>query len=249
MNRSTSFDFGFNVRDNADPWGQNTGPDGAVRQNRQSSGYSKNRNSPTEFASPPNTDSGPVSDLALPESEFLGKSGFFGVTYYDIQTDAFLKTVMLGLNQFREEIRKMAQLPAPNQQTSTGKNGGGRKPSSSGGTRQGIPFLKVEQMTAEPKKAKIMDLQIPPDPPAGQRKFNDIVLKIYYNGTVWLWGLKASSPHYAGLTAMFGGDSDNWIDQEFLLGTETREFDGRTFAHVEPTAKTQERVQRAAKAR
>lgn len=219
--------FGFDVRDpsNADPWGRSTGLDGRSGQ----------RESPlSSVGRAQTTDSGPVSEYFGYKNVESQYSQFVAVIFDELQIDSFLKCVMLQLNSAREEIRNMAQAPAPSQNQSS--SSGGRTSKPSGNARSGIPFLKVELMSATPKKAKIMDYQIPDPPANGQRQFNDVVLKVFYNGSLFLWGLKSSSPHYANLFQWFGNDLDDWRDKEFMLGTETREFDGRVFAHTEPIA-------------
>lgn len=126
----------------------------------------------------------------------------------------------------------MPTAPPPN----SGSNAGSpqRAQRQANTQRGGIPWLNVEKMSATPKEARIMDYQLPDDPANGGRKFNDIVLKLYYNGAMFLWGLKFTSPHYSNLYSWFGSEFDNWKEKRFLLGTEVREFDGRVFAHTEP---------------
>lgn len=223
MSKSTSFDFGFNVRDpsNADPWGQNTEPEGDLDRGHRNA-----------------TDknvvlSGSVSD-DLPVAEILwhGK-GFFGVTYTGFQTDAFIDVVISNFNSTREELRNMAQAPAP---TSGGGNRQTANNNRSGSGRQqtGIPFLKLDLMSREPREARIMDYQIVEDRQNGQRKFNDIILKLYYNGSMYLWGLKFDSQLYSNLFQWFGSELDDWKEKRFLLGADVREFDGKLTTHMEP---------------
>ena len=137
----------------------------------------------------------------------------------------------------------MAQLPAYNSdnsnQQSSGRGGrAGQSFNNSGGRqRAGLPYLKIENVSQDFKKAKIMATQVVPDRTDGSRKFSDIQIKIYYNGQIYLWGLKFTHPVYGALLDFFGSDTDHWQDQEFMLGLELDEFSGRPNLRVAPVDK------------
>ena len=85
--------------------------------------------------------------------------------------------------------------------------------------------MKVENVSQDFKKTKILAVQLVPERTDGQRKFSDLHVKILYGGQLYIWGLKFNHPCYGALLDFFGPNTDGWEDQEFMLGLEVAEFD------------------------
>jgi hypothetical protein len=107
-------------------------------------------------------------------------------------------------------------LPSPTQagQKTQGASGGGR----ARGQRQGPPFLKVENLTAEPKRAKILGVR------TQDVGFNDLIAKVSLGGTAYFLGMKTSYQPFHALHAAFGADENDWVGREFLIQTTFDEF-------------------------
>lgn len=99
----TDFQFGHNVRDNADPWGRNTEPERTVSKFGVTEVQTEN--------------SGPVSGVV--------SGGYFGHLESAFETDAFLKMVWLRLNSLKEEIRTMLPAAGTTEKATPRKNSGG----------------------------------------------------------------------------------------------------------------------------
>lgn len=115
-------------------------------------------------------------------------------------------------------------LPQPSQ-------GAGRTQGDSGarGRRRPptVPFLTVENLTEEPKKAKILAVQT-----ANVGRFNDLVVKVAMGGTSYFMGLKTNNPNYEILFNKLGDKENDWVGREFLIGLEWNEFYEKNFATI-----------------
>jgi hypothetical protein len=117
-------------------------------------------------------------------------------------------------------------LPAPG----TGKRESerGNTGIGSGGSRKppAVPFLKVEDLSKDPKTAKILAVA------TKDTGFNDLIVKVAISGRSYFFGLKASNPNYEALFNAFGGDENDWIGEEFTVGLNWNEFYEKSFVHV-----------------
>ena len=89
-----------------------------------------------------------------------------------------------------------------------------------------LPFLKVEDMTKEPRRCKILGVD------ANGAGFNDIVLKVHLAGRNSFLGLKANNPNYRTLIEGLGNDETKWKDREFSIGMEYNEFYDKNYIHI-----------------
>jgi hypothetical protein len=111
--------------------------------------------------------------------------------------------------------------------------GGGKSESQRGNVGGGgkrtppsVPFIKVEDLTEEPKRAKILGVT------TKNAGFNDIIVKIAISGRSYFFGLKASNANYEALFNGFGDDENKWVGGEFLIGLNWNEFYEKNFVHV-----------------
>jgi hypothetical protein len=98
--------------------------------------------------------------------------------------------------------------------------GGGKRPAPS------VPFIKVEDLTEEPKRAKILAVQ------SKNTGFNDLIVKLAISGRSYFFGLKASNANYETLFNAFGDDENKWVGEEFTIGLNWNEFYEKNFVHV-----------------
>lgn len=101
-----------------------------------------------------------------------------------------------------------------------GQQGGGRR------RPPAVPFLTVEDLKADPVRAKVLGLE------TKQTGFNDVIVKIAIGGKSFFMGLKASNPNYETLTNGLGFDENKWVGQEFLVGLQWNEFYEKSFVNV-----------------
>jgi hypothetical protein len=101
-----------------------------------------------------------------------------------------------------------------------GQSGGGRRPAPA------VPFLVVDDLKADPVRAKILGLE------TKNTGFNDVIVKIAIGGKSFFMGLKASNPNYEALTAGLGFDENKWVGQEFMIGLQWNEFYEKNFVQV-----------------
>jgi hypothetical protein len=110
--------------------------------------------------------------------------------------------------------------------------GGGKTPSQRTNKQIGIrktpqvPFLTVEDVSEEPKTAKILGVQ------TQNTGFNDVVVKIVMGSRSYFLGLKASNPNYETLVTALGYDEKTWVGREFTIGLNWNEFYEKNFVHV-----------------
>jgi hypothetical protein len=111
--------------------------------------------------------------------------------------------------------------------------GGGKRDSQRDSGRSGsqrpapkVPFLKVEDLTEEPSRAKILGVQ------TQNTGFNDIIVKVAIRGKSYFFGLKASNQNYEALFDAFGDNENKWVGEEFLVGLNFNDFYEKQFVHV-----------------
>ena len=114
--------------------------------------------------------------------------------------------------------------------------GGGNRPANTR-RQNGLPYIKVENLTTDKAKARIIDVRIAEPAPEGTRNFSDIRVKIACKGATWLHGLKLNNPELAKLQAAFTLDENEWPGKEYYLYNEEDEFDGKVYMRVEPIIK------------
>lgn len=104
----------------------------------------------------------------------------------------------------------------------------GRKPG-------GMRYLKNEDLSTQPKEAKIIAVKGDPDNKFGAR----VILKMALNGETMFWGVNIKkNPCYQTLEQKFGLDENDWVNQKVLLHLEQDEFSGSYFPRVTfPTGK------------
>jgi hypothetical protein len=102
MGRDTEFNFGHNVRDNADPWGRNTEPDDKDYTERKPlSSRREERFSSKVLASDSVSENGSYWQDGELKGWFFARLDVF-------ESDAFQKMILLRLNSIKEEIRQIA---------------------------------------------------------------------------------------------------------------------------------------------
>lgn len=111
-------------------------------------------------------------------------------------------------------------LPAPKAGGSTGGKTSGT------GAGSPLPFLKVEDMTKEPRRCKILGVD------ANGAGFNDVVMKVHLAGRNFFFGLKANNPCYRTLIEGLGNDETKWADREFSIGMEYNDFYEKNYITV-----------------
>jgi hypothetical protein len=99
-------------------------------------------------------------------------------------------------------------------------------PGARGRSAPSVPFLKVEDLTAEGKRAKILGVQ------SQRTKYNDLVVKLAIGGRSFFFGLRLSNPNFETLYEAFGADENKWVGQEFLIGLEWNDFYEKNFVRV-----------------
>src|SRR5258708_1618329 len=100
---------------------------------------------------------------------------------------------------FLGELEEMA-LPQPGGGKTQGQRESG--PTRPKRTPPAVPFIGVEDLTSDPKTAKILAVQ------TQNTGFNDIIVKIAISGRSYFLGLKASNPNYETLFRAFGSDEN-----------------------------------------
>jgi hypothetical protein len=121
-----------------------------------------------------------------------------------------------------EENNEMLPAPGTGKNASQRESGGGR----SNRKPPAVPFITVEDLTEEPKRAKILGVQ------TQNTGFNDIIVKIAIGGRSYFLGLKASNPNYELLFKAFGDNENKWVGEEFTIGLNWNEFYEKNFVHV-----------------
>jgi hypothetical protein len=102
--------------------------------------------------------------------------------------------------------------------------------SSSGGRPvRNVPFLTSEHLSRTPKEAKIIMVRDEDNAKFGLR----INLKIAMDGKMYIWTVRIkNNPNYNDLTAKFGHEENDWVDQRILIGLEKDEFNETYYARV-----------------
>jgi hypothetical protein len=90
---------------------------------------------------------------------------------------------------------------------------------------QTVPYVKVENLTSDPVRVKILGA-------IANVGFNDLIVKIAMGGRSYFYGLKANNPNYAKLLKAFGSDENKWVGEEFMFGLEWSDFHEKNFMSV-----------------
>lgn len=130
--------------------------------------------------------------------------------------------------EITEDKEKYKMLPTGNETTTTrGKRQGG------------MEWIKPEDLTLQPKEAKILMVRYNKEGRFGAR----VELKLAFDGHIKYIGispkLEGNSPNYRILTAAFGHDENDWIDQRIVLFLEKEDFGEQYFVRIDvPEDKT-----------
>jgi hypothetical protein len=129
--------------------------------------------------------------------------------------------------EITEDKEKMKMLPTGNESQPRGGNRKG-----------GMEWLKNEDLSLQPKEAKILMVRYNKEGRFGAR----VEMKLAIEGKIKYWGVPPKSddrnPNYRLLTGKFGHDENNWVDQRILLMLEQDDFSQQYFVRVdfmEPT--------------
>ena len=89
--------------------------------------------------------------------------------------------------------------------------------------------LRVEDLSHEPREAKILAVKADPDGRFGAQ----VIAKIAVNGEIKFWYLDIKkNPNYKHLVGKFGNDENDWAGQRILLGLEQDNFSDNWFIRV-----------------
>jgi hypothetical protein len=94
--------------------------------------------------------------------------------------------------------------------------GQGENRKSSG---NGIPYLKNENLTVQPKEAKI--LAVRNDEYEGK---SQVKVKLALDGRIFFWNLRLNNPNLEKLQDQFGLDENEWAAKKVLIGLVQDEF-------------------------
>jgi len=115
--------------------------------------------------------------------------------------------------EIKEEREKLKMLPTGDERSSSRSN-----------NQSGISWLKPEKLSTAAKEAKILAVHYNEKGRFGAR----VELKLALDGEIIYWGIdpkkNSENPNYKDLTAKFGHDENNWIDQRILLYVEEHKF-------------------------
>lgn len=117
--------------------------------------------------------------------------------------------------EIKEDKERLKMLP-------TGNESSGRR--SRNDNPNAVKWIKVENLTTQPKEAKILKVFYNENGRFGAR----VELKLAFEGDIVYFGVdpakNSKNPNYKELTAKFGHDENNWIDQRILLFVEPHPF-------------------------
>jgi len=98
----------------------------------------------------------------------------------------------------------------------------------------GLPYLKIENLTTDKQRAKILWAGDPKE--LGGNRFNNIVvlkLEFKVSGRKYLWGLKNENPNLDTLCAGMTEDENTWTDREIDLFLEVKKIDEKKYVRCE----------------
>lgn len=139
-------------------------------------------------------------------------------------------------------------LPATTLGTPQQQSSGGARPQSAR-RQNGLPYIKVENLSTDKAIARVLDVRIAEPAPEGSRNFSDIRIKIACKGATWLYGLKLNNPELKKLQDAFSLDENNWPGKEFYLYVEEDEFDGKLYMRVDTNVTTGKAAKKGSPAR
>lgn len=96
---------------------------------------------------------------------------------------------------------------------------------SQGGQRSGIPKLKTENVSTEPRRTEIVAVR-------DMKDQQTCSVKINYGGTLYIWNLKYTNPNLKALAELFGNDESSWAGRVFTLANKEDNFSGVVFPTV-----------------
>ena len=99
--------------------------------------------------------------------------------------------------------------------------GGKRAPRA----RDGHDFLKADDLSTDPKTAKILAVRVQPD--NFNPKVNVVMCKVTLDGHIKMWPIRLNNPNLEVLQNAFGTNENDWLDKKIQLSVEEDEFDGR----------------------
>jgi hypothetical protein len=130
------------------------------------------------------------------------------------------------------EDKEKQMLPTGDNQETKGRS------RRSGGSN--MEYLKNEDLSKNPKEARILAVKLDPENKFGSR----IIIKLSLEGAVKFWGVptsKSKSPNYRLLLEKFGPDENDWPDKKILLLLEQDEFSGNWYPRVDFPAEEKKR--------
>jgi hypothetical protein len=122
-----------------------------------------------------------------------------------------------------------SMLPSPTTTANQNQGGAGRRNQQRQNT--GYEYITLKDLNHNKKLTKVIDVR--QNESQAQNRFNDIILKVAFDGRTRLYGLKTSNPVFKTLFDAWGGNENDWVDHEFYLYTEQDDFTGREFARAE----------------
>jgi hypothetical protein len=114
-----------------------------------------------------------------------------------------------------ETAKENEDMPLPN----AGAPRQGGRSGGDGGT--GLPYLKADMLSTQPKEVRILMVRNEPKHRFGP----SVVVKLELEGKSVLWTLHVTNnPNFGILRKKFGGDENEWADKTILLVLEQDEF-------------------------
>jgi len=100
---------------------------------------------------------------------------------------------------------------------------------------KGIPYITTDDLSRQPKEAKILDVRTDSENKFGPR----VILKVAMDGKTWFFGVNIKkNPNYKLLLDKLGREENDWVGQKLLLNLEQDEFTENYYPRVTfPTVK------------
>lgn len=116
------------------------------------------------------------------------------------------------------------------------RSSGGNGASASNRSNQagGLPWLKAENVVSEPRAASILAARAEDD----RWGNNSVVVKLRYDGKLYLWQPNVKNPCFDSLIDILGGDESKWAGNEVLIFCEQDQVTDRYYLRVKAATKT-----------